>query len=502
MKSSLQLITYASILTFGIFAHADEPKADKATEPNSKPETLKETEPVTKSASVTIDGKKIDYEVTAAKLILKDDKGKPQASIFHTSYLRSGVKNPTTRPVMFCFNGGPGSSSVWLHIGMLGPRVLDLPGDGTTAPKPPVKIKDNPFSILDVCDLVFVDPVSTGYSRAEEEGKAKDFHGLNADIDSVGDFIRKWITENNRWGSPKYLLGESYGGVRVAGLSQHLQSRYGMSLNGVVLLSALLDFRTLQDPQGSNLSYSVFLPTYATTALHHKVITGDRDQILKDATEFAFGDYASALIQGNAISEQTSNEIASKLESLTGISKDTWLKNHLRMDASQFRAELLKDQKKVLGRFDSRVAWDATTNNTTYSSYDPSYSLAQGAFSTAMLDYLGREIGYKEEQPYEILTSKVHPWNWNSNNRIMNVSDRLSAALRDNPNLKVLVMSGYTDLATPPESVAYSVRQMLDLPASAKENISTVYYDAGHMFYTNPPDLKKSRADLLEFLKN
>ncbi len=502
MKSFHPFITLTAALALNLCAHAEDSAKPSPDNKKTEDQAFKETQPVSKNAEITIDGKKIPYEVTAAKIILKDDDDKPKASIFYTSYLRTGVKDSVSRPVLFAFNGGPGSSAVWLHIGMLGPRVLDLPGDGTQAPKPPVTLKDNPFSILDVCDLIFVDPVSTGYSRAEKDTKAKEFHGLNADIESVGDFVRKWITENDRWASPKYLLGESYGGIRVAGLSKHLQSRYGMSLNGVVLLSALLDFRTLQNDQGSDLAYSIFLPTFATTAHYHKKVTGDRDKLIKDVTEFAYGDYTQALTQGNAINQETKEDIASRLETFTSISKDTWVKNHLRITASQFRAELLSDKNIVLGRFDARVAWAATSNNTTYASYDPSFSLAKGAFSTAMLDYLGREIGYKEEQPYEIITGKVHPWNWNSNNRIANVSDRLESALRDNPKLKVLVMAGYTDLATPPESVAYSVRHMLELPDATKENISTVYYEGGHMFYTNPDDLKKSREDLLKFFEN
>jgi len=475
---------------------ADAEKSDKAE--NSQPAATN-YETVTKAADITIDGKKVSYEVSAGKLTLNDDKGKLKASIFHTSYIRTNIDNTIDRPVMFAFNGGPGSSSVWLHIGMLGPRVLNVTGDGTKPQKPPVRMKDNPFSILDECDLVFIDPVSTGYSRTEKDGKSSDFHGLNADIESVGEFIRKWITKHDRWASPKYLLGESYGGIRAAGLSDHLQSRFGMSLNGVVLLSSLLDFRTLQAAQGSDLVYSVFLPAFTTTAHYHNAIQGDRDDLLKQATEFAYGDYANALTQGNALSPQARKTIAAKLEDLTSIDQDTWLKHNLRLHASVFRSKLLDG--KSLGRFDSRVAWNTADKSSSYATYDPSYSLALGAFSTAMLDYLGREIGYKEDQHYEILTSKVHPWNWNSNNRHVNVADRLATALRDNPELKVLVMSGHTDLATPPESVAYSVRHMLDLPKSTRENINTVFYEGGHMFYLNPADLKKSRQDLLKFLK-
>lgn len=491
-------------LSLSAVAAAPEPqktpeKPAEAAEKN--PQVEKPVEPTVRESSVTIDGKKVPYKVSTGKLQLKQDDGKARASIFHVSYERTDVKDPSTRPVMFAFNGGPGSSAVWLHIGVLGPKIVKLPGDGTSAPVPPVRLVENPLSILDVCDLVFVDPVSTGYSRAEKDAKPGDFHGLDEDIESVGDFIRRWISEHDRWSSPKYLLGESYGGIRAAGLSSHLQSRYGMSLNGVVLLSSLLDFSTLQPAQGNDLAYEVFLSAFTGTAHFHKKIQGDRNALVDECTAFAFGDYAAALLKGNSLDDKSRTAVADRLAGLTGIDAPTWLAHNLRMDSTVFRAELLRKEGKVLGRFDARVAWDATDKSAPVPDYDPSYSLAYGAFATAMLDYLGRDLGYKEEQPYEILTGKVQPWRWNATNEVVNLSDRLAAAMRDNPHLKVLVMSGYTDLATPRESVAYSVRHLLDLPENLRSNIQTAYFDGGHMFYLNPPDLVKSRADLVKFIQ-
>lgn len=479
---------------------ADAAAKDATPAPDHEP-APKAVEPVVRESSVTIDGQKVPYIATTGKLILKGDDGKPRASIFHISYRRSDTKDPSKRPVMFAFNGGPGSSSVWLHIGVLGPKIVKLPGDGTQPPQPPSRIVDNPLSILDVCDLVFIDPVSTGYSRAEKDVKPGDFHGLDEDIESVGDFIRRWVSEQNRWASPKFLLGESYGGIRAAGLSDHLQSRYGMSLNGVVLLSSLLDFSTLQPAQGNDLAYSVFLPALTGTAHYHQKISGDRDALVKESTEFAFGDYAAALLKGNQLDLATRTGIAAKLARLTGIDSNTWLLHNLRLDSTFFRSELLRMEGKVIGRFDARVAWDATDRSAQRPDYDPSYALAYGAFSTAMLDYLGRDLGYQEDQPYEILTAKVQPWRWNTINRVVNLTDRLGEAMRDNPRLRVLVMGGYTDLATPPEGVAYSIRHMLELPETMRKNITTTYYEGGHMFYLNPPDLIKCRLDLVEFLK-
>lgn len=496
VRKSLSLLLVASASVLPAMSAEQSGPQEKKPEP---PKEVKSVDPVEKEGSVEIDGKKIPYTSTAGKIHLKDDKGKPKAAVFYTSYLRSDVDDTTDRPVMFAFNGGPGSSSVWLHLGILGPKRVNLPGDGTAPPAPPVRLVANEHSLLDVCDLVFIDPVSTGYSRAVGEGKEKDFHGLDADIESVGDFIRLWITQNERWDSPKYLCGESYGGIRAAGLAYHLQSSYGMSLNGVVLLSSLLDFRTLMPAEGSQVFHQVYLTAYATTALHHGKVEGDRKSLLKAAREFAYGDYTTALLKGNELGAEEKTAVAKRLSELTGISSEVWEKNQLRVDPNLFRAELLRDEGKTIGRFDSRVAWDSTTPSSQSAGYDPSYSLALGAFSTTMLTYLGEDLGWKEDEPYEILTS-VSPWKFNSENRIVNVAGRLGTAMRDNPNMRVLVMVAHTDLATPAEGIIHSFRQMVDLPPALLDNVKFTEYDAGHMFYLNPPDLKKGREDLVDFL--
>jgi len=494
-------------LTLGAFG---APESKKSAEPSGKENhaeksgekpAAKSGEPVVREAAVEIGGQKIPYKVTTGKLQLKQDDGKVRASVFHVSYERGEVKDGTRRPVLFAFNGGPGSSAAWLHIGLLGPKVIQLPGDGTTAAPPPVRVADNSLSILDVCDLVFVDPVSTGYSRAENDTKPGDFHGLNEDIESVGDFIRRWISDHDRWDAPKYLLGESYGGVRAAGLSHHLQSRYGMNLNGVVLMSSLLDFATLQMSSGNDLGFLLYLPSFTGIAHFHKKTTGDRDALIRESTDFAFGAYATALLKGSSLEPTDRTAVAAKLAHFTGISAAVWLTHNLRIDPNFFRSELLRAEGKVLGRFDARVAWDTADQTAQAPDFDPSFSLAYGAFATAMMDYLGRDLGYKEDQPYEILTGKVNPWRWNASNEVVNVGERLASAMRDNPHLRVLVMGGRTDLATPPEGVAYSIRHLRDLPASARANITTTHYDGGHMFYLNPPDLAKTRADLVKFIQ-
>lgn len=475
----------------------DAPQEEK----KDKGKDEKSTEPVTKEGSVKIDGKEIKYTVTTAKLTLKKEDGSPRASVFHVSYLKKDVGDLDKRPVVFAFNGGPGSSAVWLHLGTLGPKRVALPGDGTTAPVPPARLVSNEFSILDVADLVFVDPVTTGYSRVEKEGKPEEFHGVEGDVESMSDFIRRWITENKRWGSPKFLLGESYGGVRVAGLAANLQSRFGMSLNGVVFLSSVVDFRTLSPSQGNDLAYQVFLPNYTAIAHFHGKLKGDRDALVKESRDFAWGEYGVALDAGSKLDPAKKQAIADKLSALTSLPAQLFLESNLRLDPTRFRGELLHKEGKVLGRFDARVAWASSDLSSPVPDYDPSFSLALGAYSTTMLSYLSSDLGWKEDSPYEILTSKVQPWNMGGRgNGYTNMADRIASALRDNPHLKILVMGGHADLATPPDGIAYTLNHIFDLPESTRKNIHFTDYEAGHMFYLNPPDLAKGRKDLVEFL--
>ena len=494
----MKLLSLSSLaLTFLLLPLSAEDKEEKKkAETDSEAISLAPVE-----AEVTIAGKVIKYTVTADTLMLKADDGKERASVFHVSYLKKDTE-AKDRPVMFAFNGGPGSSAVWLHLGALGPKLVPTSPDGTETLPPPVTLIDNPHSILDVTDLVFIDPVSTGYSRPEGDTKGGEFHGVEGDIKSVGDFIRRWTTEHKRWSSPKYLLGESYGGVRAAGLAEELQSSYGMSLNGVVMLSSLLDFRTLHGAQGDYLVNQVYLPAMAAVAHYHGKIDRNRDELLAEAQLFANGPYASALFAGATLTNAEIKTLATKLAELTGVSPELWIETNLRLSPTRFRRELLRDENKVLGRFDARLAWPAQSKDSDYPSYDPSYSVAYGAFSTSMLAYLTDDLGGNEiHHPYRILTGKVHPWKWNSENRVVNLSSRLQSAMTDNPNLRVLIMGGYTDFATPPSGIEYTLNQLVDLPKQSRDRISYVYYEAGHMFYLNEPDIIKMRVDLVEFLK-
>ncbi|MEN8865399.1 MAG: peptidase S10 [Akkermansiaceae bacterium] len=466
-------------------------------------ENKKDTPDVaTKQDTVTIDGQKIDYKVTASTLTLKTDKDEDRASIFHVAYERIGMADRHKRPVVFAFNGGPGSSAVWLHMGALGPRIVPTTPDGTNTLPPPLTVEENPQSILDVADIVFIDPVSTGFSRAEGKTNANEFHGVNGDIRSVGDFIRRWVTENDRWASPKYLLGESYGGIRATGLADHLQDEFGMTLNGVVLLSSLIDFRTLRSNTADDLSYAVFFPGLTATSHYHKKIEGNRDQLVEQARTFAFGPYSQALLRGAAISAGEKKSIADQMAKFTGLPSSLFVETNLRLSATRYRKELLRDESKVLGRFDARIAWPATSPESNYPSYDPSYAVAYGAFATAINDYLSRDLGWEGHHPYQILSGRVNSsWNWGTNNSVLNMTRSLESALRENPNLKILVMCGYTDLATPPANMQYSIDHLFNIPAERRKAIKFTWYEAGHMFYLNQPDLEKMRKDLVGFIK-
>lgn len=496
---ALCLLTSAAAVTT---SHSQQSqKSQKLEKSESKKSPKTEGQIKSKKATVTINGKPLDYTVTAAELTLKTDDDKPRAKIFYTSYTAKPDIKRSERPVLFAFNDGPGSSAVWLHLGALGPKIVPSSDDGTRPLQPPVTLQDNPHSILDVADLVFIDPVSTGYSRVGSAAKSAEFHSVDGDIQSVGDFIRRWISENKRWSSPKYLLGESYGGVRAAGLSSHLQSRYGMHLNGVVLLSGLLDYRTLNPSDGNDLSYVVYLPSLTATAHHHGKIQGDRDQLVAEAKKFAETTYNNALIKGYRITPEEADSIAQKLSDLTSLPKQLILDLNLRIHPTRFRIELLKDQQKALGRFDARVAWETNERATTYPDIDPSFAVAKGAFSTAMQSYLTDDLDWEDARIYEILTGNVHPWKYNANNSYVNMASNLEAAIKDNPKLKILTLCGHTDLATPAGGILHSLDH-LRIPPSLRKNLTTEWYEAGHMFYLNQPDLIKLRKDLLNFINN
>lgn len=474
----------------------EESKSSPATIPDAA------TKPVLSTNTVTIAGQPVTYTVETGMLPLLKNDGAARASVFYIAYTRQGQTNKASRPVTFCFNGGPGSSSVWLHLGGLGPRRVKLNDDGTMPP-PPFGLVDNSYSILHVSDLVFIDPVATGYSRPAKDEKADQFFGQSADVESVGDFIRLWTTRNERWTSPKYLLGESYGVFRAAGLAEHLHSRYGMYLNGVVLLSGLLDFATLREGPGNDLPSLVFLPTFTATAHYHKKLPPDLQsdlaKALAESREFANRDYLLALQRGQLLSTAERDVIAAKLARLTGLPKQLIEDNDLQINSSQFREHLLRDQGLILGRYDARITGRDADKGSDGPRFDPSYAATYGPFSAAMNSYLREELKFQNDLPYEILTG-VQPWNYDARSSYPSVASRLASVMSQNPYLRVLVLSGLRDLACPVDGMQYSVDHM-QLDPAFRKNISWAEYESGHMMYVNQPDLIKLQRDLARFLQ-
>lgn len=462
---------------------------------------------------IFIDGQEIKYTVTTGTIVLKEEEEKEEksegekakASVFFIAYTREGVTDVAARPLTFSFNGGPGSSSVWLHLGVLGPRRVAAEKEGNPIP-PPYGLVDNEHSILDMTDLVFIDPVSTGFSRAIPGEKPGQFHDFKKDIESVGDFIRLYATRYQRWSSPKFLVGESYGTTRAAGLSGYLQERHGMYFNGIMLISSILNFQTARFTPGNDLPYILFLPTYAATAWYHKrlapVYQRDLASTLAEVEQFAVGEYALALMEGAALPVETQAEIARKLALYTGLSQGYIERTNLRINIHRFCKELMRDERKTVGRLDSRFTGVDRDAAGEYSEYDPSYAVIQGPYTATFNDYVGRELEYKSDLPYEILTDRVHPWSYEKHqNEFVNVAETLRKAMTINPFLKVFVANGYFDLATPYLATQYTFNH-LDIDADLQRNISMAYYPAGHMMYLHQPSLVQLKADLAQFIQS
>lgn len=453
--------------------------------------------------SVTIDGRTIAYTATTGTMTLPDYEGEPRADIFFIAYtldLNEG-DDVASRPITFAFNGGPGSSSVWLHLGALGPRRVDLGPQGFDF-APPFRLVDNDQSWLDLTDLVFIDPVSTGYSRPADGHKKSEFHGLNEDIAAVGEFIRLWTTRNSRWSSPKFLAGESYGTTRAAGLSGYLQSTLGMELNGIVLISPVLNFQTIRFGVGNDMPFWLYLPTYTATAYYHGKLDADLmadlPATLTRARQWAQGDYLAALARGDALSAAQRRIIAHDLARYTGLSAEFVERSDLRVSIFNFTKELLRDDRLTVGRLDSRYTGRDRLGIGTSPEYDPSYAAIQGPYTSALNDYVRRELGYENDLVYEILTGRVRPWSYASHeNRYVNVAETLRRAMTRNPSLKVLIACGYFDLATPFFAAEYTASH-LGLDASLRDNISFAYFAAGHMMYVRRPDLAGLKTAVAE----
>lgn len=483
---------------------AQEPKDD--TSKNGETIAAKDFADLSVTAhSAKIGGKTIEYGATAGTLTMADENGHPKAKMFFVAYNRAGVDDLSVRPITYCFNGGPGSSSVWLHLGAYGPKRV-LMGDADDLVAPPWKLVDNNESLLDLTDLVFIDPVTTGYSRAVEGEDDSQFHGLNEDIRSVAEFIRLYTTRFDRWESPKFLAGESYGTTRAAGLSGYLQDRDGMYLNGIVLVSSILNFQTASFDTGNDLGSVLFLPTYAATNWYHTTDKSVKRESIEDfaqaAREFAEGEYATALMRGDQLSAEERAAIVRKVSYYTGLSEKYVDQANLRIKIWQFTKELLRDrEKRTVGRLDSRFKGIDATARGESSDFDPSMAAINGPYTATLNQYVRSELGFESDLPYEILTGRVHPWNYRQyTNRYVNVAETLRSAMTKNRDLRVYVANGYYDLATPFFATEYTFSH-LGLDPSLRDHVSMGFFEAGHMMYIRDESRRRLKKALTGFYK-
>ncbi|RSN65921.1 peptidase S10 [Amycolatopsis sp. WAC 04182] len=486
----------------------------KVTDEKDTPSVETKVEPtddlVTTKHTLTLKRKKLAYTAQTGRIVLrkevitdgKSEGYKAKAEVFLTSYTLDDAE-PGSRPVTFAFNGGPGSASIWLHMGLLGPRRV-LSGDVDDPVAPPYGLTDNQETLLAHSDLVFIDPVSTGYSRAVDGEAAKEYHGYTADIESIGEVIRLWVSRKQRWLSPKFLAGESYGTLRAAGLASHLQERHGMYLNGLLLISSVLDMGTLRFTEGNDLPYSLYVPTYAAIA-HYHGLHGDRplDDVLADAEDFAVKELPWALARGARLSTQDRAEAVATLASLTGLSESYVDRVNLRIEHVRYFTELLRDKGLVVGRMDGRFTTWEPDGGREHMSDDPSISRIIGAYTGGLNHYVRAELGYENDLPYEVLSTDVFKaWSYSDfEGRSVSSVDSLASAMRANPHLQVHVAFGHYDGATP-YFASEHVLARLQIPEELRENIDTAYYPAGHMMYVHEASRVQQAKDLAKFIKN
>lgn len=493
----------ACLLALPLAAQEDNEKSPAAEKPEAKSSTTRH--------AVRIDGQNIEYAATAGWLIMENDEGEPIARFGYTAYTREGM-DPAKRPIMFAFNGGPGSSSIWLHMGILGPSRVVVTDEGFTAPPPSQRVP-NEYSIIDVTDLVMLDPVGTGYSKPLGDTEGTEFWGVDQDIKSVGAFIKKYVTENGRWASPKYILGESYGGVRSAGLVWYMQNTHGMNFNGVILVSPFLNMGSGEDGDGIDMPHVLYLSTLAATAWYHDMIPNkpeDLASFLAEVDRFAYDEYAPALMKGYTISNAEKQAVAEKLAAYTGTDADYWSKADLRVSHMQFLQELKRDDRLIAGRIDSRFMGPAVNPLGENMDYDPFFPSVGPAFTAAFMDYMNNELDFGKDEQYTVSGGLYRQWDWKHvppdsrggfPSAWADLRPDLAMALTMNPGLYLLVQQGYYDLATPALATKYDINH-LDIPPEARERISMNFYEAGHMMYLHQPSMEKFRASLAGFIRD
>jgi carboxypeptidase C (cathepsin A) len=483
---------------------ASQPQPKAGEDKKEEHFDMTEVAPVVTHHQVSVNGKTLKYSATAGRLPIKRDDGKIEAEMFFVAYTLDG-QDGSKRPLTFAFNGGPGSASIWLHMGALGPQRVALKADGFLPPAP-YRTEDNPDTLLDKSDLVLVDAIGTGFSRAENAETGKKFWGVKGDIDAFSEFIRLYITRYERWSSPLFLLGESYGTTRSAGIAGNL-SQLGISFNGITLLSTVLNFQTLIDQKTNDEPYIFLVPSFTMIAGYHHKLPADLQQDVnkarQQAEQWASGEYATALAKGDSLTPEERQKTIEQMSRFTGLSKDVIDQANLRIDVPKFTHYLLIDQKLRVGRLDGRYTGPDPSGLLDTPFYDPTEANILAPFNAAFNNYLRNELGYKVDMTYFLFAREQsfgEKWDWGSGiEGFPDTASALRQAMVRNPFLKVLVMEGYYDLATPYYAANYTFDHM-DLPAKYRGQISFATYDAGHMVYLPVDSLKKMKSDESGFI--
>jgi carboxypeptidase C (cathepsin A) len=502
MRHATRTLLFVLIALCAAAAQEKEATKPAPPKPDSESSAKPEPAPVVRPHEVTIQGKILHYKTTAGRMPIRNAAGETEAQMFYTAYTLDGVTDPSRRRLVFAFNGGPGSSSVWLQMGAIGPQRVKLNDDGSL-PAPPYRVVPNEGTWLDDADLVFIDPVGTGYSRAAKPDLNKKFFSLKGDIASVGEFIRLYLTRNNRWLSPLFLAGESYGTTRSAGLSGYLVE-HGIALNGICLISTVLNFGTLEFDHFNDLAYVLILPSYTAAAWYHKRLPADLEKdlnaALKESESYAAEGYVKALQAGDRLTPAERQAAVAKLARLTGLSPAFIDRAELRVDLERFQRELLRDRNVVVGRLDSRLTGPGERAATIDTEFDPSMTTIRPPYTAAWYNYVRTELGYESDDDYHILGGGVTGWDFASDNRYADVTESLRLAFEKNPHMKLYIGAGHFDMATPYFAAWYTLDHMA-LPAAAKANIRRHEYESGHMYYINLDSLHAMKRDVSAFLE-
>ncbi len=475
-------------------------EAPVKAEPTPTPETPL-PDPIVRNHTVQIGGQAYAYTTTAGQLPIRNDKGETEANLYFTAYIRDNPEDGARRPLTFTFNGGPGSASVWLHMGGLAPRRVEMHDDGGM-PRPPYRVIDNDFSWLPSTDMVFIDPVDTGYSRATTEDFAKKIKGVQGDLECIGEFIRLYLSRFQRWTSPLFLAGESYGTFRSAGLAGYLADK-GIIFNGIILISSILNMQTARFTIGNDLPYQLFLPTYAATAWYHDKVARKYKKMgvrafLDEVEEWVESTYVPALSLGDRLDPKRRQEVLDGLEKYTGLSREYLDLANLRIEIHAFCKELLRSSRESVGRIDSRYKGRDKSDVSQVPDYDPSLNVIWPPFTTALNQYFREELGYENDTEYHILRGL--DWDWgDAKDGYSDTSGPLREAMAKNPYMRVYVASGYYDLATPYYATIYTLNHM-GLDPSAHERLTLEEFPVGHMVYVEKNALAKLQGDVASFI--